>query len=308
LRSELDVDRFIFAPAPPRYPGHLFMVRPLPLTLALTLLTLASASAPPIVATGVPRNARLDLFLLAGQSNMSGRGVVGTLDRIAYPRVMSLDRSLHWRTAIDPIHWDKRFAGVGPGRSFGLAYAAEDTAVVVGLIPAAVGATSISVWEPGSVDTATSTHPYDDALRRARIAMRDGSLRAILWHQGEADATPVRSTLYDHRLRALIARFRSDLATPDLPFLIGGLGHFPDVRWDADMQRVDSVHRAIAATVPNVAYVSADGLSDATRVGHFDARSQHELGARYATAYRKLLARDPRRIEHDALHTFALPP
>jgi hypothetical protein len=252
------------------------------LAIALTaLLSVACSSRRPAAAS--PNE--LQLFLLAGQSNMAGRGLVEPQDRVANPRVLMLDRTLHWVPATDPVHYDKPIAGVGPGHSFGLAVAARDPSARIGLIPAAVGGSPISTWEPGALDPATKTHPYDDALLRARAAMKDGRLRAILWHQGESDAHPGLSEQYADKLRALIARFRADLNAPDLPFIIGELGQFPGKPWDADVRRVDSVHRAIAASVPNVAYVSSDGLRDRGDTLHFNAASQREFGERYARAY-----------------------
>jgi hypothetical protein len=233
----------------------------------------------------------VQLFLLAGQSNMAGRGTVEPGDRAAHPRVMMLDRTMHWVPAIDPVHYDKPIAGVGPGRSFALALAAKDSDIRIGLVPAAVGGSPISSWEPGALDSATHTHPYDDALARTRVALRDGKLRAILWHQGESDGTAALSVLYASRLRALIARFRADLGVPDLPFLIGQVGQF-DVRpWSDANRRVDSAQRAIAATTPNVAYVSSDGLRDRGDSVHFDAASARALGERYAAAFVALTRR-----------------
>ena len=113
---------------------------------------------------------------------MAGRGVVEPQDRVADLNVVMLDRT--GVLVIDPIHYDKPIAGVGPGHSFARALVANDPNAHVGLIPAAVGGSPISSWEPGALDPATKTHPYDDALVRARAAMRDGRLRAILWHQG----------------------------------------------------------------------------------------------------------------------------
>ena len=72
----------------------------------------------------------------------------------------------------------------------------------------------------------TGAYPWDDALRRARAAMPAGTVKAILWHQGESDANPTNAPLYEGRLRALIARFRAELGNPSLPFLIGQLGRF----------------------------------------------------------------------------------
>jgi hypothetical protein len=193
---------------------------------------------------------------------------------------------MRWVPAVDPLHWDKpAIVGVGPGRAFGLALAARDPNARIGLVPAAVGGSPISSWEPGAVDPATRTRPYDDAMARLAVAVRSGRVRAILWHQGESDATAERSVVYAAKLRALIERFRADLRDPGLPFIIGQLGEFAGRPWTADMRRVDSVHRAIAASVPNVAFVSAQGLGDKGDALHFDTASARELGARYAAAY-----------------------
>jgi len=125
-------------------------------------------------------------------------------------------------------------------------------------------------------------------LARLRVAQKSGALRAILWHQGESDATPVRSALYAAKLRALIVRFRADAGDPNLPFVIGQLGQFYKPGND-DVRRVDSVHRAVAASVPNVAYVSTEGLRHKGDTVHFDAASARTLGERYAMAYLRLV-------------------
>ncbi|PYP75176.1 MAG: sialate O-acetylesterase [Gemmatimonadetes bacterium] len=249
----------------------------------------STQSSRPTLAPPTQDASRLQLFLLAGQSNMAGRGTVEAQDSVVNPRVLTLHSTMRWVPAVDPLHWDKpAIVGVGPGRTFGLALAAHDPSARIGLVPAAVGGSPISSWEPGALDSATRTHPYDDALARLRIAQKDGTLRAILWHQGESDATPERSVLYAAKLRALIARFRAEAGDPTLPFVIGQLGQFAGKPWSDDVRRVDSVHRAIAASVPNVAYVSSDGLRDKGDTLHFDAASQRTFGERYAAAYLKL--------------------
>jgi hypothetical protein len=257
------------------------------LVLVAGALGCASAPTPPPV---TPH--RMEIFLLAGQSNMAGRGKIDAQDSVVNPRVLKLDQSMAWVPAVDPLHWDKpTLVGVGPGRSFGLALAARDTTARIGLIPAAVGGSPISSWAPGALDTATGTHPYDEALERLRVAQKSGKLRGILAHQGESDATPTRSVLYAGKLRALIARFRTDAGDPNLPFVIGELGKFSGKPWTADVARIDSVHRAIAASVPNVAYVSSDGLVDKGDQLHFDAASQRTFGERYAAAYLGIVGR-----------------
>ena len=216
---------------------------------------------------------------------MAGRGTVEAEDRVPNARVLMLDRNREWVPAVDPVHFDKPIAGVGPGRAFGLAVAQADQSARIGLIPAGVGGSPILSWEPGALDVATGTHPYDDAIARARFAMQSGTLKAILWHQGESDSREPQASAYAGRLRALIERFRTDLGDPDLPFLIGQLGHFERAPWGAAKTRVDSVHRALASQMHNVAYVSSEGLKDRGDTTHFDSPSARELGRRYATAY-----------------------
>ena len=264
----------------------------------LMLVVVACTGRPPAATRASPGTARgagaggMQLFLLAGQSNMAGRARVEAQDSVVNPRVMRLAKDSTWVPAVDPLHWDKpAIIGVGPGRAFGLAITARDPSVRVGLIPAAVGGSPISSWEPGALDAATNTHPYDDAMARLRVARTHGRLRAILWHQGESDATPARSVVYADKLRALIARLRSELGEPDLPFLIGQLGQFETRPWTADVRRIDSVHRAIAASVPNVAYVSSDGLRDKGDAVHFDGPAARTLGERYVAAYLGLVKR-----------------
>ena len=224
---------------------------------------------------------------------MAGRGVVEAQDRVAHPRVLALDRELHWVPAVEPIHFDKRTAGVGPGRAFGIALANGDPSTRIGLIPAAVGGSPISAWEPGVLYAETGTHPYDDAIRRARAAMKDGRLEAILWHQGESDSNARDAALYDARLRALIQRFRTDLGIPDLPVLIGQLGRFEARPWTPARAAVDSIHRALPAHVGRTAFVSSAGLRDKGDSLHFSAAAARELGVRYANAYLALLGQSP---------------
>jgi len=220
---------------------------------------------------------------------MAGRGVVEDEDRVEHPRVLMFDRSGTWKPAVDPVHFDKSVAGVGPGRTFGIAVANADSTIRIGLIPTAVGGSPISSWEPGALDAATKTHPWDDAIARARAAMKDGELKAILWHQGESDSNAEAAPLYGQRLRALIERFRSELGNPSLPFIIGQLGRFDGKAWDAPRVYVDSVQRAVAAQVPNVAFVSSEGLKDKGDNTHFTAAGARELGRRYAEAYLRLV-------------------
>ena len=220
------------------------------------------------------------LYLLVGQSNMAGRGKVAAEDRKAHPRVVALNKAGRWVPATDPIHFDKRFAGVGPGLTFGKTMAERDTSVRVGLIPCAVGGTSINKWLPGVRDPVTKSHPYDDAIRRAKLARAHGVLKGILWHQGEGDQAPEDAKAYPKRLLDLVKRLRKDLGAPDVPFVAGELGEFLDERRHGVN---DAMKRAMLA-LRHTAWVSSAGLKHKGDKVHFSATGARELGRRYAHA------------------------
>lgn len=254
------------------------------LSLCLVASTVSGWSA---VAQSGPRRP-LQLFLLVGQSNMAGRGVVEPSDRAAHPRVWMLDRAKTWVPAVEPMHFDKPIAGVGPGRAFGIAVADADPSIDVGLVPAAVGGSAITAWEPGAVHEQTGAKPYDDALGRAREASAAGTFKAVLWHQGETDATTKGAPEYERRLLALIERLRRDLGDPALPVLIGQLGRFTAGALHPSQVEIDAAHRRVAAAVNNAAFVSSEGLTHKGDGVHFDSLSARMLGRRYAEAFLRM--------------------
>jgi hypothetical protein len=277
----------------------------------LSLASLAGASAQtqaaqPRVRTVVAppaRQEKFQLYLLVGQSNMAGRGYVEAQDTVPNRHVLRLNPAGQWEIAKDPIHFDKPVAGVGPGLAFGRAMAAADTSSSIGLIPCAVGGSGIDAWVPGAYFADTNTHPYDDALARARLAQQTGTLAGIIWHQGETDSNPEKSTTYGPKLAALIARFRADLQAPNVPFVAGQLPAFQFTKTTPDgttqpnpgAERVNAAVVALARTVPHYTYVSAAGTTDRGDHLHFDARSARLLGQRYARAMQQMQRQTRRR-------------
>ncbi len=219
---------------------------------------------------------------------MAGRGVVAPEDKQPDPRVLLFNREGRWVPAVDPMHWDKPAAGVGLGRSFALAVARATPGVTIGLIPCAVGGSPIDSWRPGGYHEQTQSHPWDDAMKRAAAALPAGTLKAILWHQGESDAKPGLAEAYEEKLVDLVARFRGEWKAPRVPFLVGQMGKFADAPWTAEFSKVDQVHRRLPLLVANSAFVSSDGLSHKGDKIHFDSASYRELGRRYAAAYLRL--------------------
>ena len=206
----------------------------------------------------IPAKESFHIFLLAGQSNMAGRGKVADEDKVPHPRVLMLAKDGQWKPAVDPLHFDKSAAGVCLARTFGLVLADKEADITVGLVPAACGGSSIESWVPGGYHGQTKSHPYDDAIERARKAVEKGVLKGILWHQGESDSGPGRAEKHEKLLRELVERFRKELDAQDLPFVIGQLGQFDGKPWDDGRKTVDAAQKKVAVEVPNCAFVSSE--------------------------------------------------
>ncbi len=252
-----------------------------------------------------PEQADFQIFLLAGQSNMAGRGAVAEQDKEIHPRVFALSKEGVWKPAVAPIHYDKKWAGTGLGKSFAVALAEENPDIIVGLVPAACGGSPIESWQPGGYHKQTKSHPYDDAVARSKRAMENGTLKAILWHQGESDCTSEKAQVYKEKLIQMIARFRRDFKNPKLPVIIGQLGRFPEKPWSDAKKTVDRAHREIADVMPFVAFVPSEGLACKKDNVHFDSPSLRAFGKRYAEAYLELTRRSGRAASASEARTAA---
>jgi hypothetical protein len=252
---------------------------------AAILLARPAFSADPLK---LPPPEKFHLFLLVGQSNMAGRGAVEEQDKKPHPRVLMFNKAGDWAPATDPLHFDKSVAGTGLGKTFAIRIAEARPDVTIGLIPCAVGGSPIDTWRPGEFYAPTNSHPWDDAIRRVKLALKSGVFKGILWHQGESDSTDALAAAYEAKLHDLISRLRREIGAPEVPFLVGQMGQFADQPWDAPRRLVDKAHQDLPAKIPHTAFVSAAGLRDKGDKVHFDAASCRELGRRYAEAYLKL--------------------
>ena len=225
---------------------------------------------------------KYDLYLLMGQSNMVGRNTISAdPDRVPHPRVFQLTRAREWVLAIDPLaHNDSGTIGVGPGLTFGKTMAAEYPEANIGLIPTARGGTSITQWERGD-------SLYEDAVNRAltAVANGEGTLRGIIWLQGESDSKNTPSAnAYAGRLKKLVIDLREDLGVPDLPFVSGNIfeGLPPETHPYSSI--VNAALTNLPFMVDNTHCVSSEGLTDRGDRVHFDSVSQREFGKRFAEA------------------------
>ncbi|WP_294080800.1 sialate O-acetylesterase [Proteiniphilum sp. UBA5384] len=220
------------------------------------------------------------LYLLIGQSNMAGRGpVTPEYAAVSHPRVKMLNQQNEWVPAQHPLHFDIAKPGVGPGLQFAIKMAEANSDITIGLIPAAVGATGIDLWQPGAFDNRKGVHPYDDALARAKTAMLSGVIKGVLWHQGEGNSGENSSIIWPGKMKILINRLRNDFMNSRLPFVIGELSYKRPTSHFIN----DKLPRLIL-DVPYTGIASAAGLTTVSEkdVTHFDSPSATILGDRYA--------------------------
>lgn len=232
------------------------------------------------------------LFVLAGQSNMAGRGEVEPADTIPHVHVLTLNKDGEWEIAKDPIHFDRAYAGVGPGFSFGKAIANADTSIYIGLIPCAVGGSSINAWRPSDGKN------YQQAVERTRKAMQSGVLKGIVWHQGETDCTNKGVKGYDDKLIDLIAGFRKDFNDAKLPFVAGELPAFQMQQPDSKthqlqnnpyVPQINALIHSLKGKVANYDVVTAQNTEHRGDHLHFNTASARLMGERYAALMKEML-------------------
>ncbi len=257
-------------------------------TLALALNSLQAAA--------------IDVYLLAGQSNMDGRGKTSELD--AALKEPLKDVPIWYRQPLGDSGGFQPLApgfsippghkGGLPGPTFGIelsfarALLAKHPQQRIALIKGSRGGTTIEQWGPGTAgkpDTQGECYRlFVDTIAKATAALKtDGhtpTIRALLWHQGESNSKDT-AAVYQAKLEKFIARIREDVGLADLPVLVG------EVIDNKERDGVRAAQKAIPGVVKNVVFVTADGLTSSDKGTHFDTKSVIELGQRFAAALPK---------------------
>jgi hypothetical protein len=215
---------------------------------------------------------------------MAGRGKVQSIDTLTHPRVFMMDRDMNWVLARDPIHFDKTVAGVGLGLTFGKIMANENNDVRIGLIPCAKGGSSINQWFKDSLHQSTNSYPYNEMINKAKKAMSEGTLKGILWHQGESDTRSEATVIaYSGKFNAMLDSLKKDLAITTIPPLVmGEMGYF-FLEKQPGAQQLNLIFREISSSNQCMELVSAEHLDHKGDTVHFNSDSYRELGIRYAS-------------------------
>lgn len=122
------------------------------------------------------------------------------------------------------------------------------------------------------------------AIAAAKTRQIELRFRALVWVQGESDATPAHAPLYAKNLTRMLGRLRADLAAPEMIALIGVNTRFGNGE-NPHMPRIIESQKAVAAEDPHTVYVDTAGAETLPpRHTHFTARGTLEIGRRYAAA------------------------
>jgi len=240
----------------------------------------------------------MEIYLLMGQSNMSGRGDMADLsDAERRP-----DRAIRlygndgiWRDAldplddasgqIDPVSADPDTAAVGPGLFFARALPRVPGARI-GLVPCAKGGSRIDAWRPAAArDTL-----YGSCLARAREAAKSGRIAGILWYQGESDTgTREEADRWPADFTTMVAAVRRDLAAPRLPLVFVGIADRPPTEDPGKRPYWAQVQSTQAGLkLPCAQMVSAAGLPLKSDGLHLTTPGQRRLGVALARAMVRL--------------------
>ena len=256
-----------------------------------------------------------DVWVLAGQSNMQGAG--RTPDTLTDPKIWMMNLDDRWMVAREPLHrifeatapaypiafyqlWgnpeksmekalqlfrdqapisrQKPIGGVGPGLYFAR-HVLAGTGKPIGLIPCALGGSTIAQWDPaGKIHGESSL--YGAMLNRVRSAGTQ-HIKGLVWYQGESEAFIAQAETYSAKLLALIDSFRRDIGRPDLPVLIVQIGRVinRDTIMDRNWEAIRNIQLKVIPERPNLYLTSGIDLELDDCV-HFSTRGNQRLGAR----------------------------
>src|SRR5690606_13619472 len=111
-----------------------------------------------------------------------------------------------------------------------------------------------------------------------------GTIKGLLWHQGENDAIkPETIAVHQRQLRKLFKIFRKEVGNKRLPVFLGELGSFSanDQNW----QEINTQIKNFVAAYRRAYFIKTADLNHNGDRIHFDSEGQRMMGKRFAQAY-----------------------
>ncbi|PCJ97001.1 MAG: sialate O-acetylesterase [Flavobacteriaceae bacterium] len=235
------------------------------------------------MAENIPNKENVWVFIMAGQSNMAGRGIVAPQDTLPNPRIFSINSKDELILAKEPLHfYESNLIGLDCGYSFGktlLEHVPDSVSLM--LLPTAIGGSSVSQWANDSIYR--NVQLLSNFKKKVAIGKKHGTIKAILWHQGESDANSHDIPLYKDKLSALFNTFRTTIGNDSLPIILGELGAYsknPE-EWGA----ITKIINEFPSFDANTSVIKLSDLKDKGDKIHFNTEGFRIMGKRYAEAY-----------------------
>jgi len=231
----------------------------------------------------MPNKNNIWVFILAGQSNMAGRGLVEPQDTMPDERIFTINVKGELILAKEPLHFQEpSMQGLDCGLSFGRRMIENiPEKIKILIIPTAIGGSSISQWLGDSLYR--NVRLLSNFKEKIEIGKKYGNIKGILWHQGENDANPTGMMKYQEKLSDLFKKFRNIAGNNSLPVIMGELSSFP--KNYENHQKMNHIIREYSSKDKYTAVVPTNDFKDKGDNVHFNSEGQRKMGQRFAEVY-----------------------
>lgn len=234
------------------------------------------------------------IFLVAGQSNTSGRGNLNEVPTYEHnDRIFMYGNDGVYKQAAEPVdsgtnQIDSISYDDNAGAGFAMAFANRICELYpddqVCLVPAASGSTFITAWRRFWV-----RNLYGSAINRVWEAQAEcgGVISGILWWQGEAETTDgAKALAWRENAANLFADMRQDLNNNILPICMARLNNLNPAgkaQWNTVRNGQNDM------VMKNLRVVSTDGVTYQSDKVHCTTAGYVDIGIRFADAMAEML-------------------
>lgn len=241
-----------------------------------------------------------DIIIGFGQSNMSGRGTPfdTVISDPANSRIFQYATSGGSANTIiaagEPLAMIDTPTGIGPLFQFARRYARRflTTGRNILLVPVAQGGTALVPTTGTTWNSTPTTSLYHKAVVQAQAAITAGGtgsrIVASLWIQGETDGdSTATGPAYQTAFDALIAKWRTDLTIPTIPFIVGQM--VPDYLSTGTRAQIDAVQKDTPNRLRYTDFASGTSGNTMGDGNHYNAAGQRLMAAEMFTRYENVI-------------------
>jgi hypothetical protein len=222
----------------------------------------------------------MHLFIIAGQSNAFGKAKV-PIHQVSSTHVLKWNNG-EWLLGKEPTHF-------GGGFSFAQSFALHllslirDPNYTIGLVPCAVGGSSIRHWQRGQ-------SPYQNCLDKIALIKSitpNATVDGVVFYQGEIDTLTMPQTrAWPGLFRQFQQSFREDVGNKDVPIIFAQIGPNPHLSTRPGWTLLQTLQSRQAGIDPYTKMVVTKNLT-VLRAGdmHLTAKSEVIVGVRAANTY-----------------------